>query len=183
MKRLHENNGAQLLLGLLIGIVFGFALNKGGLTHYDVIVRQLLFEDFTVIKVMMSAIAVGMVGVYAMKGLGWVTLSPRPGSIGGTVIGGLIFGIGFGLLGYCPGIVAGAAGHGSLDAIFGMAGMMVGSALFVALFPKLENGIMAWKSFGNPTFPELLKAPAWVVVVSFAAGIAGFLYWLESAGY
>ena len=184
MKALHDNPRAQLLLGLLIGIGFGFSLNKGGLTQYDVIVKQLLFKDFTVIKVMMSAIAVGMVGVYAMKGLGWVTLYPKPGSIGGTVIGGLIFGIGFGLLGYCPGIVVGAAAHGALDAIFGgMLGMMIGSAIFVALFPRLEKGIMAWKSFGNPTFPELLKLPAWAVVIPFCAGIGAFLYWLELAGY
>ena len=61
--------------------------------------------------------------------------------------------------------------------------MMIGSALFVALFPRLEKGIMAWRSFGNPTLPELLKAPAWAVVVPFAAALAGFLYWLESAGH
>lgn len=184
MKRLHENNGAQLVLGLLIGIGFGFALNKGGLTSYDVIVKQLLFEDFTVIKVMMSAIAVGMVGVYAMKGLGWVKLYPKPGSLGSTVIGGLIFGLGFGFLGYCPGIVVGAAAHGALDAIFGgMLGMIVGSALFVALYPRLEKGILAWKSFGKPTLPELLKLPAWAVVIPFVAAITGFLYWLEKSGY
>jgi len=84
-------------------------------------------------------------------------------------------------MGLCVGKWGPARGVANFLYVF--LGTGIGSALFVALFPKLENGIMAWKSFGNPTFPELLKAPAWVVVVSFAAGIAGFLYWLESAGY
>lgn len=184
LQRLYNDNKAQLLLGLVIGLGFGFSLNKGGLTEYDVIVKQLLFEDFTVIKVMLSAIVVGMIGVYAMKGMGWVTLYPKPGSVGSTIIGGLIFGVGFGLLGYCPGIVVGAAGHGALDAIFGgMVGMLIGSAVFVALFPRLEKGILARGAFGNPTFPELLKVNPWVVIVPFCSAIVAFLYWLERAGF
>lgn len=184
LKRLYDNTRAQRLLGLMIGIGFGFALGKGRLTEHDVIVKQLLFEDFTVIKVMMSAIAVGMVGVYAMKSLGWVTLYPKPGSLGSTIIGGLIFGVGFALLGYCPGIVFGAAAHGAMDAIVGgIPGMLLGAAVFVALFPKLDKAILNKGSFGNPTLPELLKVGHWVVVIPFVAGIAGFLFWLETAGY
>jgi hypothetical protein len=183
LKRLRESSGSQLFIAFLIGIGFGFSLNKGGLTRFDIIIGQLLFEDFTVIKVMMSAIATGMIGVYAMKSLGWVTLSPKPGSVGSTVIGGLIFGVGFGLLGYCPGIVVGAVAHGALDALFGgMVGMLIGSAIFAALFPKLNGRILRWGSFGNPTFPDLLKVNPWVVVVPFAGGIFIFLYWLESVG-
>jgi len=184
LQRLRDSSGSQLLFAFLIGIGFGFSLNKGGLTQFDVIIGQLLFEDFTVIKVMMSAIATGMVGVYAMKSLGWVTLSPKPGSVGSTVIGGLIFGVGFGLLGYCPGIVVGAAAHGALDAVFGgMVGMLIGSAIFAALFPKLDGRVLGWGSFGNPTFPDLLRVNPWIVVVPFAGGIFAFLYWLESAGF
>lgn len=183
LEKLYTNNRAQLLLGLLIGIGFGFCLGKGRLTEYDVIIGQLLFRDFTVIKVMMSAIAVGMVGVYAMKTAGLVKLYPKPGSLGATVIGGLIFGVGFGLLGYCPGIVVGAAAHGALDALVpGALGMLVGAALFVRIFPRLEQGILKKGDFGNPTLPELLKVNPWFVVVPFVAVIAGFLYWLESMG-
>jgi len=94
-------------------------LQKGGVTRYDVIIGQLLLTDFTVLKVMLSAVVTGMVGVYALKGAGLANLHPKPGSLGSTAVGGLIFGLGFGILGYCPGTVVGAVAQGSLDALFG----------------------------------------------------------------
>ena len=100
----------QLTLGLLIGIVFGFLLQKGGVTQYDVIIGQLLLKDFTVLKIMLSAVLVGMIGVHILSSIGLAKLHPKPGSIGTSVLGGLIFGIGFGVLGYCPGTVAAAVG-------------------------------------------------------------------------
>ena len=81
----------QLFQGLLFGIVFGFLLQKGGVTRYDVIVGQLLLEDFTVVKIMLSAVLTGMIGVHLMKRLGWVRLSPKSGSWSQNVIGGLVF--------------------------------------------------------------------------------------------
>ncbi|HPJ48542.1 MAG TPA: hypothetical protein PK162_06635 [Synergistales bacterium] len=57
----------QLLWGLAFGIAFGFLLQKGGVTKYDIIAGQLLLKDFTVVKVMLSAILTGMVGIYFMK--------------------------------------------------------------------------------------------------------------------
>jgi hypothetical protein len=64
-----------LFFGLGFGILFGFLLHKGGATKYDVIVGQLLLTDFTVLKIMLSAVATGMIGVYFMKSLGWIKLS------------------------------------------------------------------------------------------------------------
>lgn len=79
--------GARIVLGLLTGIVFGFLIQKGGVTEYSVIIGQLLLTDFTVIQGMLSAVLVGMIGVYAMKGAGPAWLQCRMGSVGGTVIG------------------------------------------------------------------------------------------------
>ena len=108
LNNLHENKRLQLLIGFLIGICFGGLLYISGVTEYNVILGQLLLTDFTVIKVMLTAVVVGMIGMYAMKSRGLVKLHPKPGSIGSTVIGGIIFGMGFAILGYCPGTVAGA---------------------------------------------------------------------------
>lgn len=116
---LRSNTGAQKALGLLFGIIFGFFLQKAGVTTYKVIINQLLLTDFTVLKVMMSAVVVGTVGVHFMHGRGMVNLDVRHGSFGATVVGGLIFGAGFALLGYCPGTVAGAVGQGAMDALLG----------------------------------------------------------------
>lgn len=116
---LHNNKRLQLILGLLFGFCFGFLLQKGRVCDYEIIIRQLLLEDFTVLKVMLAAIVTGMVGVYAMRGAGWVTLHKKAGSLGTNIPGPLIFGIGFGLLGYCPGTAVGAVAHGALDALAG----------------------------------------------------------------
>ena len=77
---------SPLLWGLAFGILFGFLLQKGGATKYDVIVGQLLLTDFTVLKIMLSAVLIGMIGIYAMKTLGWVELYPKSGSAGKNII-------------------------------------------------------------------------------------------------
>src|SRR5512139_550265 len=108
LKALHAKQDVQLIIGLVVGVLFGFLLQKGGVTNYNVIIGQLLLTDFTVVKVMLSAVIVGMIGFHLLKHLGYVRSHAAKGSIGSNVIGGLIFGIGFALLGYCPGTVAGA---------------------------------------------------------------------------
>ena len=111
-QKVQAKKYGKLIWGLVFGIIFGFLLQKGGATKYDVIIGQLLLTDFTVLKIMLSASLTGMIGVYLMKSLGWVQLYPKSGSVGINVIGGLIFGVGFAVLGYCPGTIAGAIGNG-----------------------------------------------------------------------
>jgi hypothetical protein len=174
---------SQLIWGMAFGIVFGFLLQKGGVTKYDVILGQLLLVDFTVLKIMLSAVVTGMIGIYLMKTLGWVALYPKTGSLGKNVIGGLIFGIGFAVLGYCPGTIAGAIGNGYLDALVGgLIGIWIGSGLFAALYPRLNRIILDKGGFGEMTLPELFKVNDWVVVITVSVMIVILLVWIESAG-
>jgi uncharacterized protein len=139
-EKLYEKKGLQYLLGLLFGFCFGFLLQKGGVTRYKILMGQLLMEDFTVLKIILTAVAVGMVGVYAMKQAGWIELHKKNGSMGTTIPGSLIFGVGFGLLGYCPGTSIGAFGHGSLDALVGgIGGMLIGCVLYAAIYPEFAQ--------------------------------------------
>ena len=178
-----KRDRSPLLWGLAFGIVFGFLLQKGGATKYDVIIGQLLLTDFTVLKIMLSAVLTGMLGIYAMKTLGWVELVPKSGSVGMNVIGGLIFGVGFAVLGYCPGTVAGAVGNGYLDALIGgVAGIMIGAGLFAALYPRLRQGILAKGYFGDLTLPRLFNVNEWLIVIPTATLIFMVLYWWEHAG-
>lgn len=178
-----ETRVSTLLSGLMIGIVFGFLLQKGGATKYDVIVAQLLLTDFTVVKIMLSAVVTGMIGIYAMKAMGWIELSIKSGSLGKNIVGGLLFGVGFAVLGYCPGTIAGAVGNGYLDAIVGgLVGIVIGSGLFAALYPKLKSGILAKGDFGELTFPKLFKVNDWIVVIPAVALIVLLLFWLERSG-
>ena len=175
----HAHRRAQLLVGLAIGLAFGFLLQRGGVTSYDVIIGQLLLTDFTVAKVMLSAIVTGMLGVYLLRSLGLVRLHPKAGSLGRSVGGGLIFGVGFAILGYCPGTVAGAVGQGSLDALFGgVTGILIGTGMFAALYPRLQATILNKGDFGAITLPELLRVNAWFVVVPVAVLLVALLLWM-----
>ena len=183
LKKLHGQKRTQLGIGFGAGIFFGFLLQKGGVTTYDVIIGQLLLTDFTVVKIMLTAMVTGMIGVHLLRSLGLAGLHPKPGSLGSTAIGGLIFGIGFGILGYCPGTVAGAVGQGSLDALFGgVAGILLGAGIFSELFPRLDETVLNRGHFGEITWPQLLKVDSWTIVFPVAAGIVGLLFLLEKAG-
>ncbi len=179
---LRGNRRAQLVLGFVFGIVFGFLLQKAGVTRYEVIIGQLLLTDFTVLKVMMSAVVVGMFGVHLMHGRGLVNLHVRGGSFGGTVVGGLIFGAGFALLGYCPGTVAGAVGGGAMDALVGgITGLVFGSWLFAVLYPRLAP-FMARGAFKSTSLPELLNRGTWQTVIPLAGLLVAFMAGLEWLG-
>jgi uncharacterized protein len=178
-----EEEKRPLYNGLIFGILFGFLLHKGGATKYDVIVGQLLLTDYTVLKIMLSAVVIGMIGIYFMKSMGWIKLSIKSGSVGMNVIGALIFGVGFALLGYCPGTIAGAVGNGYLDAITGgVAGIIFGTWIFAVMYPKLKNSILKKGDFGELTLPGMLKVNDWVVVVPAVVLITLFFFWMERVG-
>ncbi len=100
----------KLALGLLTGIVFGFLLQKGRAAKYHVIVGQFLLKDWTVVKIMLTAVLVGSVGVYALVQTDWASLHIRPALLGGVLLGGVCFGIGIVVFGYCPGTSVAACG-------------------------------------------------------------------------
>ncbi|HNQ25554.1 MAG TPA: YeeE/YedE thiosulfate transporter family protein [Methanoregulaceae archaeon] len=184
LKSLHTNRSAQVLLGLLFGIVFGFLLQKGGATSYEVIMGQLLLTDFTVVKIMASAVAVGLVGFFILNRIGYARRHVREGTIGSNVVGGLIFGLGFGLLGYCPGTVAGAVGQGALDALIGgFVGILIGVGIFARIYPSLNRTLLTYGRIKKETVHELLGLPEWLVVLAGCLGIVVFLYLLEVTGF
>ena len=183
MVQIYSNKRLQLAIGFAIGSGFGFALQRGGVTNFDVIVNQLLFKNFTVVKIMLSAMLTGMVGVYLLRQYGLARLHPKPGSVGSTVVGGLIFGVGFALRGYCPGTVVAAAACGKMDALFGgMLGMLVGAGLFAAWYPQLEKSILNKGPFGERTLPEIFNICPWRIILVIELLVLGLFFWLERNG-
>ena len=171
----------QLMGGVLFGLAFGFLLQKGGVGKFNVLIGQLLLQDFTVAKVMLTAILVGMIGVLTLHHFGKVSLHLKPTRIGANVIGGLLFGAGFALLGYCPGTAAVALGQGSWDALFGMAGLVAGSWIFAELSGWSKRTVEKWGDFGKVLLPDLLRVPRGVFVVMFAVLLTVGLFALERA--
>ncbi len=178
LKNLHSKKRLQLLIGFLIGVFFGFLLNKGGVTEYDVILNQLLLKDFTVLKIMLTAVLFGMIIVYLTRRLGFARLHPKACYTGSIIVGGLIFGVGFAVLGYCPGTAAGAVGAGSVDALFGIIGFLIGAGVFAKFYPGIKKRFMK-KGLGEVTIPELLKVKPWYIIFVFSILIVLFLYFLE----
>ena len=92
---------SSAIIAIFLGLAFGFSLNKAGLTSYHNIANQFRFTDMSVLKFMMTAIVVAMIGLYIFRGLGWVTFPTVPATyVVGNLIGGLIFGVGMAGAGY-----------------------------------------------------------------------------------
>ncbi|MBE9534200.1 MAG: YeeE/YedE family protein [Proteobacteria bacterium] len=171
-----------LLYGLVTGILFGFFLQKGRVLRYDKQLGALRLMDMTIVKFMLSTVLVGMVGVYILKDLGLVKLSVKPTNLGANIIGGLIFGAGWGLLGYCPGTSAGALGEGRWDSLWGILGMLVGAAVFAEVYPALKTSILTWGKLGKITLPQVLGVNHWVIVPIFIVGTLALFRWFEKKG-
>jgi uncharacterized membrane protein YedE/YeeE len=131
-----------LLYGVVTGIIFGFLLQKAQVLRYEKQIGALRLMDMTILKFMLSAIVVSAIGIYFLKDVGVIQLSIKSTSIGAQVIGGLVFGFGWGLLGYCPGTAAGALGEGRIDGLWGVLGMLGGGALYAAIYPFMKTYII-----------------------------------------
>ena len=171
----------KLLTGVVFGLAFGFLLQRGGVGKFNILIGQLLLQDFTVAKVMLTAIVVGMVGIFTLHHFAKVNLDIKPTRIGSNIIGGLLFGAGFALLGYCPGTAAAALGQGSWDALFGMAGLVAGSWIFAEFSASLKMTLEKWGDLGKVLLPDLLHVPRGVFVVIFAVLLTVGLFALERA--
>ncbi|MBA3440775.1 MAG: YeeE/YedE family protein [Pyrinomonadaceae bacterium] len=166
---------SKLLLGLATGMVFGFLLQKGRAAKFHVIIGQFLLKDWTVVKIMATAVAVGTVGVYALVSMGVATLHIKPALLGGVLLGGVLFGAGLAVFGYCPGTSVAASGEGRRDAMVGVVGMLFGAGVYVALYPALQPIIKGLADWGKITLPQAtsLSPWAWVagVVVAITTGL------------
>jgi hypothetical protein len=172
----------QLVYGLVTGLLFGFLLQKGRVLRYDKQLGALRLKDMTIVKFMLSSVIVGMVGIYALNDLGLATLSIKATILGPVILGALIFGLGWGLLGYCPGTSMGALGEGRWDALWGILGMIVGAGLFAEAFPALEETVYTWGNLGRITLPQVLGISHWVIIPLFIAGALPLFWWLEKKG-
>lgn len=171
-----------LVYGLVTGALFGFFLQKARVIRYNKQLGALRLIDMTIVKFMLTSILFGMVGVYLLQNLGLVKLNPKSTLLGGNIIGGLIFGLGWGLLGYCPGTSAGALGEGRWDAVWGILGMLAGAAIFAEIYPVLKTSVLTWGDFGKITLPQILGVNPWIIIVLFLIAAVLLFRWFEKKG-
>lgn len=169
----------KLALGLITGILFGFLLQKGGVAKFRTILGQLLLTDWTVLKVMATAIVVGAIGVFALVSAGWASFHIQPFLLGGVLLGAVVFGVGMAVFGYCPGTSVAASGEGSRDAMVGVLGMLTGAAVFVAAYPWLTPVLKGLGDLGKATLPSTFGAPEWAVIAGLATVVLVVLVWVR----
>ncbi|MCO6429717.1 MAG: YeeE/YedE family protein [Deltaproteobacteria bacterium] len=158
-------------LAVLFGFAFGVFLQKGRVTDYNVIVRQFLLKDFTVIKVMLTAVIVGGLGVLALHSAGYANFHIKSADMLGMIIGSAIFGIGMVVYGYCPGTGVAAIGSGSIHALIGAAGMLAGGMLYAFSYPWVKENVLTVASLGKVRLPDITGVPdiAWFALLIIIA--------------
>lgn len=174
----------SLVIAFIIGIGFGFALERGGFGNARILAGQFYFYNMRVLKVMFSAIVTAMLGLFYFAWIGWLDLSLV--YIGDTyilpqIIGGLILGIGFVIGGYCPGTSFVSASTGRYDGMIFILGIFFGIFLFGEIFPWIESFYNS-TNMGRVTLPDFLGISYGMVVflvVLMAVGAFALAGWGE----
>jgi len=158
----------KLFLGLAIGMAFGAILQLGGASSYKKIMGALLLKDMAIIKLILMAIAVGTVGIYALDLVDMAHLSIKPTYIVGIVIAGLIFGVGFAVAGYCPGTCIVASAEGKTDAMVTVLGGLAGAFIYALVYPAI-SGLISVTNYGEVTIPSTLGIDGIWIAIPFSA--------------
>ncbi|GAB4148045.1 MAG: YeeE/YedE thiosulfate transporter family protein [Ignavibacteriales bacterium] len=156
----------SLVIAFVIGIAFGFALERGGFGNARILAAQFYFRNMRVLKVMFSAIVTAMIGLFYFAWIGWLDLSLI--YIGNTylvpqIVGGFILGIGFTIGGYCPGTSFVSASTGRKDGMVFILGILFGIFVFGEIFPLIE-GFYNSTNLGRVTLPDALGLSYGMVV-------------------
>lgn len=158
-----------LIYGLLVGIVMGALIQRVGASSPRMILASLRLKDLTIIKFMATTIAVGAVLVYLMSLWMPMHFDIKPTYVVGVGIGGLIFGAGFALAGYCPGTCVVGVAEGRRDALVALLGGVAGALLFTLVYTGIESWLIKPLNFGKITLADVFHVPAMLVAVGLAA--------------
>ena len=170
-----DAGAAGVAAALAVGLAFGWCLERAGLGSARKLAAQFYGTDFTVLKVLFSAIVTAMLGVFWLAELG--LLDPARVYVPETwllpqAVGGALFGVGMVAGGLCPGTSCVAAAAGRRDGLAVMGGMLAGVLLFAAAFPLLDD-LYGSTPAGTRTLPDLLRLPPGTVVAAVVAMALG----------
>jgi len=179
------SQASSLAIALLLGVGFGFCLERAGFGSARKLTAVFYLHDMAVVKVMFTAIVTAMVGLFTLSALGlldFAELYVEPTNLAAQAIGGLVFGAGFMIGGYCPGTSIAAIATGRKDGIMFALGMLAGVMAYAELTPGVETWI-ADTAQGEMTLPSLTGVGmGWFVLalVAFLALAAWGMSYLEA---
>jgi hypothetical protein len=163
-------DGASLVLAVLIGLGFGFFLERAGFGSARKLVAQFYLTDLAVFKVMFTALVTAMLGVTLLSRVGFLDLSfvyLAPTYWAAQAVGGLIFGVAFVVGGYCPGTSVASAATGKVDGLVFVLGFAAGTLGFAVAFP-LVAGLYTAGDLGEKTLTEVLGVPQGLLALGVA---------------
>ena len=170
----------NLVYGLLVGIVMGALIQRVGASSPRMILASLRLQNLTIIKFMATTIAVGTVLVYLMSQWMPMHLDIKPTYIVGVGVGGLIFGAGFAIAGYCPGTCVVGVAEGRRDALIALLGGVAGALLFTLVYTSIEPWLIKPLNYGKITLADMLGLPALVVAIGLATLFFGAIVTLPT---
>lgn len=169
----------SLLLALAFGIGFGYILYRVGALDYGNILGALRLKDMTIPKFMLLSVAVTTTGVFALRSGHVLSLDLISLNTVGTVLGGLIFGVGFALTGYCPGTSIGAMAEGKRDARFVVGGGIVGVLIYTVL-QKWITPVLGRYGMGEVSLAGMLPLNPIVTAVLYSLLLALGIWALDA---
>ena len=168
----------SLLVAFVLGLGFGFFLERAGFGSARKLAAQFYLYDMSVFKVMFTAIVTGMLGVTYLGWIGWLDLDLVylvPTFLGPQIVGGLVLGVGFVVGGYCPGTSVAALATGRIDALVYALGNFTGTFAYAEVYPSIKDLVNA-NPMGQVTLPEVFGLP-WGLVVFAVVVIAVVGFW------
>ena len=166
----------QILFGLAVGFLFGFILTRTGITKYPRVMGMLLLKDFKIMKFMLTAVISSMILFHLLGDLGWLKVVPK-NLDWGKLVGGLIFGAGMGLLGYCPGTMAARIGEGKRESIFALFGMALGIFIYALTIKPVKSLFLSAEVNGD--ISVLLGINHWFLIIPAAILFSAVIFILN----
>ncbi|MBK3333358.1 YeeE/YedE family protein [Persephonella atlantica] len=145
-----------MLKVFFLGMIFGAIMQLGFLDRLSKVVGAFLLKDLTIPKALMIAMGVGAILIYTGEHFGLLQLHIKPFYPVGIALGGLVFGTGMVIVGYCPGSMPEAVGEGRMDAFLGIVSGVIGGIIFTVLYPVYHNSFLHGPTFGAPTLTDLM---------------------------
>jgi hypothetical protein len=186
MFPLHSNG---MISGLVCGLLFGLILENAGFGSPQKLTAQFKLTDWSVFKVMFTAIVVAALGLWLLRVAGLL----KPDSVAvpqalvmASAVGGVLLGAGFAIGGYCPGTSLAGLASGRLDALVFMVGLLVGTTAFVGLYGPAIGTMMAMGAIiDGDTFTDAYGIAEPVVLAVLVVFLVAVYYlggWFERRG-
>jgi len=167
------------ILILVFGFLFGALLQSAKLNKYNTISGMARLEDFTVAKAIAVAVGVGAILLSIEIGFGYASWHVKPLILVGIGVGGLIFGVGMAILGYCPGTLPISLGEGSMDALVGIVGGICGGIVYTLVQPSIQG--MLGPDLGKLSLQSAMGGGSlyYILVFVFGFALVAIAFWLN----